>query len=156
MKTWKWLRVEVIACGISWSELERAWNLQEWSTKKPNSLGVPFFGLGIFKGCYTLLWNHTCNELRFFQNFQDKPRNFSGVFTKAFPQPPCLFFFLEQTTDRQIDLLFWVLRYPAHCTGLELLPEPPQNKICYRLHPKYTSFSCFPIICSSAIWKSLF
>ena len=121
------------------------------STEKSHSLEVPSFGIGIFKGCYTLLWNHTCNELRFFQNFQDKSRNFSGVFTKAFPQPPCLFFFLEQTTDRQIDLLFWVLRYPAQCTGLELFLEPPKNKICYRLHTKYTSFSCFQIICSSAI-----
>ena len=35
--------------------------------------------------------------------------------------------------------------YPAHCTGLELFLELPQNKICYILHPKYTSFSCFPI-----------
>ena len=148
--------MEVIACGIYWSELERAWNLQGQSTKKPHSLGVPFFGLGIFKRCCTLLWNHTCNELRFSQNFQEKPRNFSRVFTKTFPQPPCSCFFLEQTTDRQIDLLFWVLRYPTHCTALELLPEPSQNKICHRLHPKYTSFSCFPIICSSATWKSLF
>ena len=68
--------------------------------------------------------------------------------------PAC--FCLEQTTDRQIDLLFWVLKYPAHCTDLELLSEPPQNKICYRLHPKYTPLSWFPIIGSSAIWKSLF
>ena len=65
-------------------------------------------------------------------------------------------FSLEQTTDINIDRLFWVLRYSAHCNGLELLPEPPKNKICYRLRPKYESFSCFPIICSSAIWKSLF
>ena len=151
MKIWKWLRVEVIACGISWSELERAWNLQAWSTKKPHNLGVPFFDLGIFKGCYTLLWNHASNELRFFQNFQDKPRNFNGVFTKAFPQPACLFFSLEQTTDRQMDLLFWVLSYPAYWTDLELLPEPPQNKICYRLNSKCTSLSCFSLICSSAI-----
>ena len=142
-----------------WNFLEwirKGVELQGWSTKKPHSLGVLFFGLGIFKGCHTLLRNHICNELRFFQNFYDKPRNFSGVFTKAFPQPPCLLFFLKQTTDKQIDLLFWVLRYLAHCTGLELFPEPPQNKICYRLHLKYTSFSCFPIICSSSIWKSLF
>ena len=47
------------------------------------------------------------------------------------------FFFLEQTTDRQTDLLAWVLRSPAYCNVLELLPEPPQNKICYTLHPKY-------------------
>ena len=132
--------------------------LQLWFKQtytKPHSLGVPFFGRGIFKRCYTLLWNHTCNELRFFQNFQGKPRNFSGAFAKAFPQPPC-FFFLEQTTDRLIDLLFWILRYFVHCTALELFPELPQNKICYRLRPKYMSFSCFPMICSSAMWKSLF
>ena len=58
----------------------------------------------------------------------------------------CLFFFLEHTTDRQIDLLLWALRYPIHCTLLEHFPQPPQNKICYRLHPKYTPFSCFPVI----------
>ena len=62
-------------------------------TKKPHSLWVFLFGLGIFKGCYTLLWNHTCNEFWFSQNFQNKPENFSGIFTKAFSQPPCLFFF---------------------------------------------------------------
>ena len=136
--------------------IRRAWNLQGWSTGKPHGLGIPFFGLGIFKGCYTILWNRAWNELWFFQNFQKKPRNFNGIFTKAFPQPPYLLFFLEQTTDRQIDLLFWVLRYPAHSTGLELLPELPYNKICYRLHQKYTPFPCFPITCSSGIWKSLF
>ena len=42
--------------------------------------------------------------------------------------------------------------YPAHCTSLELLHESPQNKLCYRLHPKYTGFSCFPIICSFAVF----
>ena len=59
LKTWKSLRVEVIACGISCSDLERVWNLN----------GVSFFGLGIFKGCYTFLWNHTFNELRVFSEF---------------------------------------------------------------------------------------
>ena len=93
LKTWKWLWVEVITCGISWTELERAWNWQRQSNKNSHSLGVAFFDNGIFKGCYTLLWNYTCNELRFFQNFQGKPGNVIGVFTKAFLQPPCLFFF---------------------------------------------------------------
>ena len=64
--------------------------------------------------------------------------------------------FLEQTTDRKIDLLFWVLRYPTQRMGLELFTEPSQNKIYYRLYPNYTSFSCFLIICSSEIWKFLF
>ena len=153
LKSWKWLRLEVGACGISWSPLEKAWNLQSWSTEKSHSLWVPFFGLGIFKGCYTILWNHTCNEFQFFQNFQDKPRN---IIHKDISSTTLLVFFLKQTTDRQIDFLFWVLRYPNHCTGLEFLLEPAQNKICYRLHPKYTSFFCFLIVCSSAIWKLLF
>ena len=116
LKTWDWLRVKFIVCGISWSELEKEWNLQEWSTKKALSLGVSFFGLGVFKGCDTLLRNHTCYDLPVFQNFQDKPRNFSGVYTKTFSKPPCLLFSLEQTTDRQIDLLLWVLKIlcPLH------------------------------------------
>ena len=69
---------------------------------------------------------------------------------------PLCFHLQEQITDRQIDILLRVLRYPAQCIGLERLPELPQNEICYRLHSKYTLFSCFPINCSSAIWKSLF
>ena len=67
-----------------------------------------------------------------------------------------VFFFLEQTTDRETDLLAWVLRSPAYCNALEPLPEFPQNNICYRLQPKYTSFSCFSTICSFAIWKFLY
>ena len=149
----KWNFLERIRKGVELAQVIKK--------KKATQFRGPLFWfvLGIFKECYTLLWNHTCNELRFFQNSQYKPRNFSGVFAKAFPQQPqpCLFFlfvcffFLEQTTDRQIDLLLWVLRYRAHFTGLELHPEPSQNKICFKLHPKYTSFSCFPIICSFAI-----
>ena len=134
----------------SWSKLEKEWNLQGLSTKTQHSLGVFCFGLGVFKERNTLLWKLTCYDLRVLQNFQDTP-NFSGVFKKIFPQPPCLFLFLTQTTGRKIYLLFLVLRYLAQCTGVELLPEPLQNKICYRLHPKCTPFSCFPIICSSAI-----
>ena len=128
------------------------WNFLEWirkfvgdQQKKPHSLWVPFFGLGICKEYYTLLWIHTCNELRFFQNFQDKPRNVSGVFTKPFPEPLCLFFFWNSPLiDR------------SSRTGLEVLPEPPQNIICYTVQQKYSSFSCFPIIFLPAIWKFLF
>ena len=65
------------------------------------------------------------------------------------------FFFLEQTADTQIYLVFWVMRYHAKCTGLKRLDDSAQNKICYSLHPKYTPFSCFPLICLAAFWKSL-
>ena len=155
VKRWKWLRVQVIACGVSWTKLERPWNLQVWSTKKPHSLRVPFFCVGICKRCYPLLGNHTSGELQFFHNFQDKHRNLSGVFAETFPQPSCLIFFGNRPrTDRQTDLFFCVLRYCSHCAGLKLLPEPPQNKISYRLHPKNTPFSCLPTIYSSSVWKS--
>ena len=97
MKTLSWLRVEVKACRISWSELEKEWNLQRWSTKKLHNLGLFFFGLGVFKRFNTLFWKHTCYDLWVFQNIQDKPRNFSQVFTKAFPQPPCFFFFRKRS-----------------------------------------------------------
>ena len=57
----------------------------------------------------------TCYDIGFFQNFQGKPRNFSGVFTKGISLDNPLVFFLEQTTDRQIGVLIWVLRYPPAC-----------------------------------------
>ena len=139
-----------MACGISCSELEKGWNLQGWSTKRTHGLGVLFFGIWIFKGCDT--WNHTGYGLRFPKtNLETSVEYLQRHF---FNHPACLF--LEQITDRYIELLFWVLRYSVHCHGLELLQEPPQNKICYSLHQKYTSFPCFPITCSSAIWKSFF
>ena len=53
------------------------------------------------------------------------------------------FFFLKQTNDRQIDLLFLGTEISAHCNALEILPQLSEKKICYRLHPKYTSFSYF-------------
>ena len=141
-----------MACGTSCSELEKGWNLQGWSTKRTHGLGVLFFGIWIFKGCDTLSWNHTGYGLRFPKtNLETSAKYLQRHF---FNHPACLF--LEQITDRYIDLLFWVLRYSFHCHGLELLHEHPQNKICYSLHQKYTSFPCFPITCSSAIWKSFF
>ena len=79
-----------------------------------HSLGVFQFSLGRggSRGV-TLLWNVICYDLRVFQNFQDKP-NFSGVFKKAFPQPPCLFFFQKRALIDRQTLLFQVLRY-IHC-----------------------------------------
>ena len=144
------------------------WNFQECirygveypgvTTKKPHRVSRgPLFRYWNFQGCNIFLWNCCNHELWFFQNFKHRPRKFDGLFTKAFPQPHSLsFFFLEQTTDRETDLLAWVLRSPAYCNALEPLPEFPQNNICYRLQPKYTSFSCFSTICSFAIWKFLY
>ena len=90
-KTLSWLKVEVKTCRISWSELEKEWNLQGWSTKKLRSLGILFFGLRVFKGCNTLLWKHTCYDLQVFQNIEGKHRIFSQVFTKTFFNHPACF-----------------------------------------------------------------
>ena len=144
MKTWKWLRVEVVACGFSWSELERAWNLQGWSTKKPHSLGVPFFGLVYSRGVahfyrITLAMNSDFSRISN-TNLETSVEYLQRHFLK----PPSCFFFLKQTIDKHTDLLFWVLRYPSHCTDIELLPELPPWKICYRLHPKIYLFLLFP------------
>ena len=91
------LKINVSHFGVlpwqQWQPLASAPIARVDLQKKLHSLGVSFFGHGIFKGCYTLLWNHNCNEHQFFQNFQDKLGNFTGVFTKTFPQPLCLFLF---------------------------------------------------------------
>ena len=43
LKTCKWLRVEVIACGISWSELQRAWLVNKKATQYRGSLFWPWY-----------------------------------------------------------------------------------------------------------------
>ena len=94
-------------------------------------------------------------HLLWLPNFPEFPET-SVEYLQRISSITLLVFFLEQTTDRQIYLLFWVLRYPAQFTGLVLLCEPIQNKVCCRYHPKYMSFFCLLIICSSTIWESLF
>ena len=111
----------------SWSKLRKEWNLQGWSTKTPHSLGVFYFGMGFFKGCNPLLWKLTCYDL---QVSQISKTNLTSVeyLKRHFLNHPACFFFFFWTTDREKELLFLVLRYPAPCTGLELLPEPLQKK----------------------------
>ena len=139
----------------SWSKLRKEWNLQGWSTKTPHSLGVFYFGMGFFKGCNPLLWKLTCYDL---QVSQISKTNLTSVeyLKRHFLNHPACFFFLERTTDREKELLFLVLRYPAPCTGLELLPEPLQKKNLLQTTFKMYVLLIFPTICSSAIWKFLF
>ena len=139
----------------------RTWNILEKIRKgvgftrtiNQDNFRGPLFGLGIFKRCNTLLWNRTCYD---FSRISKTNLETSVEYLQRHFFNHLVCFILEQTPDRQIHLLFLVLRYPAHCNGLELLPESPQNKFCYRLHPKYTAFSCFPVVCTSPVWKSLF
>ena len=113
-KTLSWLKVEVKTCRISWSELEKEWNLQGWSTKKLRSLGILFFGLRVFKGCNTLLWKHTCYDLQVFQNIEGKHRIISQVFTKTFLQPPCLFLFWKRSLIYRQSALGAEIPCPVH------------------------------------------
>ena len=110
----------------------------------------------LFKGCNTVLWRLICYGLRVFQNFQDNP-NFSEVHKKTFPQPLCLIFFWSRLLIERQTFWFWCWdTLLSALTSLEPFPEPLQNRICYILHSKCMYFSCFPITCSSAIWRSLF
>ena len=141
------------------SKLEKEWNLQGWSTRKPDSLAVFYFGLGR-EGMVSSGVAHFYEsplEMTFKPSRISETTLTSVKYLKRhfFNHPAC--FFLEQATDdRKIYILFFVLRYPVQCTSLELIPQSLQNKICNRLHPKCTPFACFPIICSPAIWKLLF
>ena len=148
----------IIACGISKSVLEMEWNIQEWPLKSHIEFqGVLYFGIGIFKGVTYFYGIVATMSFDFSRISNTGLENLMDYLQKHFlNHTPCLFFFLEQTTDRETDLLAWVLRSPAYCNALEPLPEFPQNNICYRLQPKYTSFSCFSTICSFAIWKFLY
>ena len=89
----------------SLSKLEEEWNLQGWSAKMPHSLGVLYFGLGGFQGVL-----HTFMEAHLLwpSTFPEFPRQTwlqwtiqKGISSITMPD-----FFLEQTTDRKIDLLF--------------------------------------------------
>ena len=95
----------------------------------------------LFKGCNTLLWRLICYGLRVFQNFQDK-LNFSEVYKKTFPQPLCLIFFWSRLLIERQTFWFWCWT------------STKQNLL--HIHSKCMYFSCFPITCSSAIWRSLF
>ena len=145
--------MEVIERGISWRKLEKAWDLQGRSTR--TILGVLFLALG-FSRDVTHFYGIALAMTFDFSRISKTNLETSVEYLQRHFFNHLVCFILEQTPDRQIHLLFLVLRYPAHCNGLELLPESPQNKFCYRLHPKYTAFSCFPVVCTSPVWKSLF
>ena len=63
---------------------------------------------------------------------------------RHFLNHPVCSFFLEQTLNKQIDLLVWVLRYPVQCTGLELLAEPPQKWNLLQITSKTNAVLLFP------------
>ena len=140
------------------SKLEKEWNLHGWSTKLQHSLGV-FYGGGGGGGCSRGVTHFYRSSLAMiFESFRISKTNLNSVeyLKRHFLNHLACFFWnsplIERWTfcSRRWDI------YPALCIELELFPELPQNKICDILHPKYTSFSCFLIICTSAAWKSLF
>ena len=128
------------------------WNFQEWFikgvefireiNKRATYFRCPVFSALRFSWGVTHFYGITrAMTFDFLRIFKTNPETSMEYLKKHFLNHLACFF-LEQTTDRQI--YFWVLRYPTYCNSVELLPESPQNKIYYRLHPKYTSFSCFP------------
>ena len=134
MRTSNWLRVKVIACRISCSELKRGDQQKNTWFKGPLLWTFKnfFSTFWIFKGCNTRLWNHTCCGLPFPKpNLETSADYLQRHFIN---HPACLF--LEQITDTYIDLLFWVLRYPVHCCGLDLLPPG-----CLSLLKSYCHFN---------------
>ena len=114
LKTWNWLPVEVIACGIPWIELEKKWNLQLWSTKKPHNLGVPLFGGRISGGVAHFYGISLANTFNFSRNVKLQWSIYKGISSTIM-----LVSFRQQTTDSQIELLFCVLRYYTYFTGLQ-------------------------------------
>ena len=128
LKIWKQLLVEAIACGISW---------RECSTKKPHSLGFPFFGLGMLHTMESRLkWPSVFSRISKI-NLEISVDYIQMHFLN---NPPG--FFCETRTSSK----YW----PRTSSWTS------PNKIWYILHPKDISFSSFPIICMSSIWKSLF
>ena len=115
------------------SHLEKKWNLQVWSTKKPHLWKKHFHGSTLamtFK--FSII-----SKINLETSVDYLQRHFHNHSTCFF------FFFLEKTTDRQIDLLFWVLRYPAQYADLELRPEPAQNKNLLQITSKIYAFLLF-------------
>ena len=124
---------------------------KKW-TKTPHSLGVFYFGLGGVTHFYGSSLAMTFEFSRISKTNLILVEYLKGRFLN----PIACFFWNRPLIDRWIFCSRCWDIYPVHCTGLEIFPELSQNKICYILHPKHTSFSCFSIICTCAIWKSLF
>ena len=62
---------------------------------------------------------------------------------RHFLNHPACFFWNRPLIDWWIFCFRCWNVYSAHCTGLELFTELPQNKICYILHPRHV-FLLFP------------
>ena len=142
----------------SLSKLEKEWNLQWWSTKTQHSAGVFYFGLGRGGGSKSLAHFYGSSLAMTFEFSKISKTKLTSVeySERHFLNHPGWFFWNNLVIDRWTFCSRCWDRYPVHCTGLKVFPKLLQNKICYILHPKYTSFFYFLIICTPAIWKSLF
>ena len=110
------------------------WNFLEWIRKcvgdqeKSHIASVSLFlTLGFSRGVihfYVITLAITFNFSRISKtNLETQWSIYKGISSTTL-----LVFFPEQTIDRYIDLLFWVLRFPAHCTGVELFLNLPKIK----------------------------
>ena len=134
------------------------WNFQERIRKgvefaRAINKKAKYFRDPLFRPCYFqgVLHSFIESHLQWISIFPEFPRQtwklqwsiYKGISSTNL----LVFFFLEQTTDSQT---FFSGCWDTVPTALawNIFLNLPKNKICYRLHPKYTSFSCFSIICS--------
>ena len=117
--------------------------------------GLLFWPGGFSRGITHFYGSSLAMTFEFFRISQTNLNSVEYLKIHFLKHPACVFW-NRPLIDRWIFFSKCWDIYPAHYTGLELFLELHQNKICYILHPKYTSLPCFPIICTSAIWKSLF
>ena len=108
------------------------WNFLEWIRKGMEFWGVINKKVTQFRG--SLFWPlyfegvlHTFMESHLqwpsiFPEFPKQTKKLQWSIYKDIFSTTLLVFFLEQTTDRQIYLLLWVLSCPAYCSGLGRFP----------------------------------
>ena len=127
-KQWVWKLQRI--CGISKSELKQR-NFKE-TDKQPNR---------ITRGPFCWPWALARSFVLSRVSMKNLVASL-GYLRYTLNYPACSFF-LEHTSDRQRDLLSWMMRSPAYCTGPEARFDRPKNKICYKLRPKHNVFFLF-------------
>ena len=85
-------------------ELEKVWNLQGWLIKKPHSLRSPLLAMVFSKGVTDFYEIALTMIFDFTRMSKPNPEISVEYLKRHFLNHPACFFFLEQTTDRQIDL----------------------------------------------------
>ena len=120
----KMLWVEVIPCGISWSELESLWVINKTATQ----FSGPHFWFWDFHSV-THFYGSTFVMTFFFSRISKiNTKTSMEYLQRHFLNHLAQFFFLQQTTDRQMGLLFQVLSYLATVLAQKFFLNIPKIK----------------------------